>query len=181
MHNQTESPGSAQALPQADDQAPVADGHGLVVSLLGDNSEQLTTEELAQITRHMKDGGVAETTIRGQRVLIVGVGVGMDSVRHLAMAAMARLADAGPLLVMANEPLATLDDHRLALEELVLRVKAPEIQIVADYDGDERRSKGKGKRRKPWESPYGNFGGKNNKGGQVHRNIKHMLPRRGGR
>jgi hypothetical protein len=173
MHNQSEGPGPAQAAPQADDQAPLAEGHGPVLSLPGDPCDPLTTEELAQIAQHVREEGPVEATIRGQRVLIVG------DFHHprLAMAHLAVLAEAGALLVRPDDHVVALEKVRL--DEQVLRLKGPEPMIVSDFDGDEKR-KGKGKRRRDWESPFGNPGGKH-KGNQAHRNIKQMLPRRGGR
>jgi len=173
MDNQTANPGSAQADPQADNQAPVADDQGLVLSLPGDDTAPLTSEELAQIAQQLRSDGVVDATIRAQRVLSVG------DFHHprMAMAHLALLAQADALLVRPDQHLAALD--KVTLDEHVLRLKAPEAMIVADFDSDERR-KGKGKRRREWESPFGNPGGKH-KASQAHRSIKRMLPRRGGR
>jgi hypothetical protein len=172
MHNQNAGEGSAQAAPQADDQAPVADAQGPILSLQGEGSDPLTSEELAHIAQQVKDGGAVETTIRGQRVLIVG-----DCHNHrLSMAHLALLAEADALLVRPDQHLVALD--RVALDEQVLRLKAPEI-VVAEFDaGDER--KGKGKRRREWESPYGSPAFKQHNRPPQH-NIKQMLRRRGGR
>jgi hypothetical protein len=142
-----------------------------------------TSEELAQIAEFLAADKDGVTTVGGHRVLIV-----VDYGNHSpALASLLQLAEIGSIVVLPDihvggprEELLHLDEQMLRLDEQVLRLKAPEPLVVAEYfDGDPYgKSKGKGKRRRDWESPYGKPGGQHQ---QPQRNIKQMLRRRNGR
>jgi hypothetical protein len=148
------------------------------VVVVGDHldalSEPLNEDELAQLASLVKEDGAAETTIRGHRVLIVGGGFGHS--HHLAMAAALARLDMADLVVI--QPDEKIIGPELALAELVRKMPMPEPVVIEDYIDDRR---GKGKRRKSWESPYGNHGGNFKQQRHRQQNIKAMLRRRGGR
>jgi hypothetical protein len=171
MQNTEETSEAPQAAEDAGSVVPAGVGQKEVV-IVGDNLGPFTEAELAQVASLVDEDGVAETTLRGHRVLIVG---GLGHSHHLAMAALARLADAGALIVASDDRIVAPE---LDLAALVHKIREPEPVIVAEYY-DEKR--GKGKRRRPWESPYGNHGGNFKQQQKRQQNIKAMTRRRGGR
>jgi hypothetical protein len=174
MQNQTEDSEGPQTAVLADEKSLLIDGQALVLPAHGDDFAPLTADEVEEIKRALRSGEPTDLTVRGVRLLFVG-----DWNTHVGLMDHLALAEMGTVLILPDVHIARLAEPRVSLDEMVLRMKAPEVLIDADFDGGEQR-KGKGKRRKPWESPYGNPTGQHN-GGQNHRNIQRMLPRRGGR
>ncbi len=169
MQNQNETGEGPQAIPDAGSDKP-ADLHPSDIAVCGDDSGKFTEEEMAQIAELAKAGGAREATIRGHRVIIVADM--HHPALHLRLSALAHLAAADLLVVR--------DDERIvapALELPQLTMKMIEPVIVEDFPDDRR---GKGKRRKAWESPH-DFHGQKQKARQPQRNIRQMMRRPGGR
>jgi hypothetical protein len=175
MNNSNENVGTSQTVPlvdiQFDFKAPGTASEQVIV-LVGDLADRLTDEQLAEITGSAKEGKLVASVEGSRRVLIVG---DLHTSRHLARElALAHLA----CDVMVVDALAIRPDDKIAGAELLeLCVKTMPVMVSEFPDVEE----GKSRRNRPWESPYGYHGGKQQKFRQPQRNIKQMMRRRGGR
>ncbi|MBS2006061.1 MAG: hypothetical protein JST01_03395 [Cyanobacteria bacterium SZAS TMP-1] len=134
-----------------------------------DNSGSMPAEVVAELSEKLGDIQTEEVSVRGRRVLVIGGGI---SGRHLALAALAHLA-ADAVLVAGPDPGPPSD----TLRGEALRLAVPEPILVSFTDGEER--KGKGKRRRQWESPYANIG--KQRRGFDHKQLTRQRQHRGGR